>query len=107
MVAAREQGGTRGATDRSGMEAIVAKTLGGEFVEIGRRNESAEGRGLAESDVIEKDHEDIRRAFWGGNRVLPGGFGFFVGRGDFPFEGRKGNRQFGPIWPLLGNAGTD
>src|SRR2546430_12531896 len=62
MVAAGDQRGPRGRTQRGGMELGVAQPCFGDAVQRRRRNDPAESAGNAVALVIGHDEQDVRRA---------------------------------------------
>ena len=44
------------------MEAVVAQTLGGQFIERRHVARTAEGAGLSETDIVKQDDHDVRRS---------------------------------------------
>ncbi len=74
----------------------------GERVELRRRDQSAEGGGLAEAHIVEQDHDDVGGALGRGDGFLPVGGRVLVGLADFALEGRERNRQGGAVGPVLG-----
>ena len=62
VVAPGEQRGARRRADRRGVEGVVADALVGQAAERGRLDLAAEGRSLAEADVVEQDDQHVRRA---------------------------------------------
>ena len=64
VVPAGQHCGARGRAQRSGMETIEAKAGIGEFLEHRCIYRTAEHAGMAESDIVQKDHENVRRAVW-------------------------------------------
>jgi hypothetical protein len=63
MIASGNKGGTRGATEGGGVEAIIANAFGGEAIHSGGGDTSTECAVLAEATVINKDEKDVGRAF--------------------------------------------
>ena len=92
-------------TQRRGVELIVHQALAGQLVEVGRFNDTAEGAGAAEAEIVQQDDHHVGRV---------------LGRLDFEHRGRLGvariqcrdrrvpralDRQFCPVYLcLLGHA---
>ena len=67
MIPSGDQRGPRRAADRGGVEAVIAKTVGGQFVER-RGGDGATKRGrFAKADVVEQYQHDIRSTRRGGD----------------------------------------
>jgi hypothetical protein len=62
VVAAGEEAGTRWRAEGGGVEVRVAEPVGREAVEHRRVEVGAEAAELRETDVVEDDEEDVRRA---------------------------------------------
>src|SRR5207237_3771586 len=63
MVAPRDKRGTRGRTERGGMELRVAQTRFGDAIHRGRRDDATERARNAVALVIGHDEQDVGRAF--------------------------------------------
>ncbi|MNZ94950.1 hypothetical protein D3C78_1140720 [compost metagenome] len=64
LVAPGEQRGAGRRAQRAGVEAIETHAVGGQPVQAWRSHPAAEDVELAEADVVEQDHQHVRRTFW-------------------------------------------
>ncbi len=62
VIAAGEQRRARGRAHRRDVEAVEAQAAGGEPVDHRRRDVGAEAAELGEAEVVEHDHDHVRRA---------------------------------------------
>ncbi|MNZ90301.1 hypothetical protein D3C78_1092590 [compost metagenome] len=63
LVAPGEQRGAGRRAQRGGVETVEAHAIGGELVQARRRHSAAECVELAETDIVEQDHQHVRCAF--------------------------------------------
>src|SRR6266566_4794706 len=63
MVASRDKRGTRGRTERGGMELRVAQTRFGDAIHRGRRDDATERARNAVALVVRHDEQNVGRAF--------------------------------------------
>src|SRR6266480_3491132 len=103
MVAAGDQRGPRGRTERGGMELSVAQSCLGDAVQRRRRNDPAESAGHAVALVIGHDEQDVRRALGRDDARWPVRLGI---RGTFLDDATEWQRWWRDLFPVNGDGGV-
>ena len=71
MVAAREQRGARRRAERRDVEVRVAQTTGGQSVDVRSGDVRPEATEVGEAEVVQQDHDHVRRVVAGVGRGRP------------------------------------
>src|SRR5438067_1208242 len=97
MVAAGDQRGPRGRTERGGMKLYIAQSRLRDAVQRGRRDDPAEGARNAVALVIGHDEKDVRRTLGRHHPRWPVRLGIRGGLLDHPTERHRWWRDLFPV----------
>src|SRR5512132_508125 len=103
MVAAGDERGPRGRTERSGMELDVAQSRFGDAVQRRRRNDPAESAGNAVALIIGHDEQDVRRALGRDDAWWPVRLGI---SGSFLDHAAERHRWWRDLFPVNRHGGV-
>ncbi len=86
-IASGHQGGARRRAQRGGVEVVVAQPVVRQAIDGRSVDQTAEaGRHLRETDIVEKEDEDVGRSFRGPRRLRPPLDRILILPGDLAFE---------------------
>src|SRR5437870_13887291 len=89
VVAYRDKRGTRGRTERGGMELRVAQTRFGDAIHRGRRDDATERARNAVALVVRHDEQNVGRAFGRYDARWPIRFGILDAFLDYPAKRQR------------------
>ncbi|MPN54734.1 hypothetical protein SDC9_202411 [bioreactor metagenome] len=93
VVTAGQQCGPRGRTQAGSVEIGIAQTICGQLTDTRRLDRPAITGQMAEAQVVEQDHHDIRSILWWPDRARPFGLRFLVRVAYDATERRIGRRK--------------